>query len=273
MGSTPVDDLNLRGDSRAPTAAPGDNDLTIANTAWVQNELSGFTPSLAMDDLSDVVATSPGSGSVLRFDGTNWDATSSTPGDGALLTGNAIVINDVNWFRDSTNMWRTNDSITVDAEIRTGTGNANGIRIGTNAKITEPTANNLRTAANRFTFAGTDSDNYLIDVQGGIRTTGNVSMSITGAVGPTYNVVKHDDEFINMSNAGASSLVNLPAMTDPDDVGRRYIIKDSDGTAAIFNITIDPNGTDQIDNASTYVMNTPNAKISIVWDGAMWRTY
>lgn len=73
----------LTGNPTAPTAAPGDNDSTLATTAFVtaavNAALTGGTPSIALDDLTDVDAATPTDGQVLTYDGVNDEWVPETP--------------------------------------------------------------------------------------------------------------------------------------------------------------------------------------------------
>ena len=59
---------------------------------------------------------------------------------------------------------------------------------------------------------------------------------------------------------------NLPAVADVFS-GFKYSFKLTDATNAL---TIDPNGSEQIDGASTYVISTVNDAVIIVCDGTGW---
>lgn len=252
---------------RADTAPVDPDDLT--NKAYVD----GITPTLAMDGLTDVTATAPSLNSVIRYDGANWDATD--PATQAFIGATSFGVQDVSWFRDSANMWRTSDSVTVDAKVISGTGLSNGFQIGTGQVVMyEDSADELYLTANRMNFIGTDPQNFNLYVQGGIKTNGNVSMAITTVSGPVVNVDLTGSEHNSIENNGAATTVNLPAMGF-DDHGRRYHLKDADGTAATFNITIVPNGTDTIDNQASLVMSTDNQSISVVWNDNTnnWETF
>lgn len=51
--------------------------------------------------------------------------------------------------------------------------------------------------------------------------------------------------------------------------GEKYVIKDSTGTAAAFNITVTPSGKN-IDGAASFVINTNRGSITIIYNGTEW---
>lgn len=64
-----------------------------------------------------------------------------------------------------------------------------------------------------------------------------------------------------------AAVVNLPPVTGM--IGRLVCIKDT-GTAAVNNITIDGDGAETIDGASTLVISTTKGKAWLFSDGAEW---
>lgn len=80
--------------------------------------------------------------------------------------------------------------------------------------------------------------------------------TITGyASNPTLSSIN----YIAAMDTTAARTVTLPAGAD----GLTYIIKDETGTAATFNITINPNGTEKIDNASSYVISSNLGSVTL----------
>ncbi len=80
-----------------------------------------------------------------------------------------------------------------------------------------------------------------------------------------YTVASDDDVILVDTSAGAVT-INLGAVAS--NSGRRLQIKDTGGNAATNNITIDPDGSETIDNQSTYVMDENLFAIDIVCDGS-----
>jgi hypothetical protein len=79
--------------------------------------------------------------------------------------------------------------------------------------------------------------------------------------------VASDDYIITMAKTvGQITTITLPA--SPTE-SRSLIIKDDNGDAATYNITVDGNGKD-IDGAGTFVMNVNYQAIEIVYNGTQW---
>lgn len=101
--------------------------------------------------------------------------------------------------------------------------------------------------------------------------TGNVIVSASGAdlistIGVTGSyTATADDEYIGVFSATAVT-ISLPVGV----IGRVYTIKDEYGQGS-GKITIQPNGTEQIDNKSNYIISVPNQSVSVVFRGGQWR--
>jgi hypothetical protein len=101
-------------------------------------------------------------------------------------------------------------------------------------------------------------------------STGNITISSTGAdlisvVGTTTNyTATATDEYIGVNSTSAVT-ITLP----PGIVGRVYSIKDERGQGS-GKITIQPNGTEKIDNAISYIISVPYQSVSIVFRAGGW---
>jgi hypothetical protein len=101
--------------------------------------------------------------------------------------------------------------------------------------------------------------------------TGNVIVSASGAdliatIGVTGSyTATADDEYIGVFSASAVTITLPIGIT-----GRVYTIKDEYGQGS-GKITIQPNGTEQIDNKTNYIISVPNQSVSIVFRGGQWR--
>jgi hypothetical protein len=74
-------------------------------------------------------------------------------------------------------------------------------------------------------------------------------------------------DYILLVRPGATAFtVNLPAATS----GRQLVIKDDDGSAGTGNITINRNGTDTIDGATSYTINTNRGSVWLVGKSGGW---
>lgn len=102
-------------------------------------------------------------------------------------------------------------------------------------------------------------------------STGYITISATGAdliatIGVTGSyTATANDEYIGVFSAAAVT-ISLPAGV----TGRVYIIKDEYGQGS-GKITIQPFGTEKIDNANTYIISVPNQSVSVVFRGGQWR--
>ena len=100
---------------------------------------------------------------------------------------------------------------------------------------------------------------------------GNITISASGAdliatIGVTGNyTATANDEYIGVFSAAAVT-ITLPLGIN----GRVYTIKDEYGQGS-GKITIQPSGTEQIDNKSNYIISVPNQSVSVVFRGGQWR--
>ena len=100
---------------------------------------------------------------------------------------------------------------------------------------------------------------------------GNITISASGAdliatIGVTGSyTATANDEYIGVFSASAVT-ISLPAGI----TGRVYTIKDEYGQGS-GKITVQPFGTEKIDNANNYIISVPNQSVSIVFRGGQWR--
>jgi hypothetical protein len=102
-------------------------------------------------------------------------------------------------------------------------------------------------------------------------STGNITVSSSGAdliatIGVTGSyTATADDEYIGVYSAAAVTITLPVGVT-----GRVYIIKDEYGQGS-GKITIQPFGSEQIDNKVNYIISVPNQSVSVVFRGGQWR--
>lgn len=102
-------------------------------------------------------------------------------------------------------------------------------------------------------------------------STGNITVSSSGAdlistIGVTDSyTATADDEYIGVFSETPVTITLPTGVT-----GRVYIIKDEYGQGS-GKITVQPSGTEQIDNKNTYVISVPNQSVSVVFRGGQWR--
>jgi hypothetical protein len=102
-------------------------------------------------------------------------------------------------------------------------------------------------------------------------STGYITISATGAdliatIGVTGSyTATADDEYIGVFSAAAVTITLPIGVT-----GRVYIIKDEYGQGS-GKITVQPSGTELIDNKVDYIISVPNQSVSVVFRGGQWR--
>jgi hypothetical protein len=102
-------------------------------------------------------------------------------------------------------------------------------------------------------------------------STGYITVSATGAdiiatIGVTNSyTATADDEYIGVYSPNAVTITLPSGVT-----GRVYTIKDEYGQGS-GKITIQPSGTEQIDNKNDYIISVPNQAVSVVFRGGQWR--
>lgn len=100
---------------------------------------------------------------------------------------------------------------------------------------------------------------------------GNITISASGAdlittIGVTGNyTATANDEYIGVYSAAAVTITLPLGIT-----GRVYTIKDEYGQGS-GKITVQPSGTEKIDNQNNYIISVPNQSVSIVFRGGQWR--
>lgn len=110
--------------------------------------------------------------------------------------------------------------------------------------------------ANTTTVASTSTSKFITNVGRRIATR---------TVTANYTVTT-SDEVIIVGAIAAGITITLPSSPTAGDV---YVIKDQLGNSDIFQITVDGNGNN-IDGASTYVINTEFTSITVVFANGTW---
>lgn len=112
-----------------------------------------------------------------------------------------------------------------------------------------------------LTISGTLTSNGVWDINNGVRG------ERTG-VGSSPFTVTSSHYYLAVDTSSIAITLDLPqASTVTDQI---YIIKDRNGNANTNNITIDPNGSETIDGASTYVININYGRVTIYSNGSNW---
>ena len=103
-----------------------------------------------------------------------------------------------------------------------------------------------------------------------IFATGLTLLTYT-AVSTSPYVVQNSDQYLGVNSSSGAITIELP--NDPE-TGRVYQIKDSTGSAATHNITVTTvGGTDDIDGATTFVMDTAYQAISVIWNASSYEIF
>ena len=110
--------------------------------------------------------------------------------------------------------------------------------------------------------AGTGNGSFGNVYSGGIVQMLGVNVKYRN-ISATYTATTSDDYFINITTG--TFTLNLPTAATP--YGQVYVIKNS-GTGTV---TVDPNGSQTIDGATTFTMNVQNGSITIIGDGSNWK--
>jgi hypothetical protein len=110
--------------------------------------------------------------------------------------------------------------------------------------------------------AGTGNGSFGNVYSGGIVQMLGVNVKYRN-ISATYTATTSDDYFINITSG--TFTLNLPTAATP--YGQVYVIKNS-GTGTV---TVDPNGSQTIDGATTFTMNVQNGSITIIGDGTNWK--
>ena len=129
------------------------------------------------------------------------------------------------------------------------------------------TASNYDLGSASLPWSTVHSDSFIGD---GSLLTGISSIAATRKVSTTTDSPTTADEFLFVDDdaAGADVLLNLPTVVG--NAGLVYNIKKLGTTG---NVTIDPFGTEDIDNALSATLTSQYESISIVCDGAEWFIY
>jgi hypothetical protein len=147
----------------------------------------------------------------------------------------------------------TNLSVTTNATVG-GTLNVNGTTTLGTTNTGAISASSVNAPSGSGTFGNLYS-NGIVQMLGVNVKYRNISA--------TYTATTSDDYFINITTG--TFTLNLPTAATP--YGQVYVIKNS-GTGTI---TVDPNGTQTIDGATTFTMNVQNGSITIIGDGTNWK--
>lgn len=142
--------------------------------------------------------------------------------------------------------------------------------------------NSSATANNQMKIGSNSLGDTITDILPGLDYTTNIGSSslrfkniyanqlyntTTISTTPTTPSVLNNALMVDTSSIAIT--INLPAASSYQD-GYRLSIKDKTGNAGTNNITIDPNASETIDGATTFVMNSNWMSLDIMTDGTNW---
>lgn len=148
--------------------------------------------------------------------------------------------------------------------------------------ISPITSGSVTTAANQTTIfnsagqlnlQGNTGFNFLVGTTSAASVTSSKIITTLGrrakvtSITGNYTVLV-TDEYISVGTLIGGIAVTLPASPTTGD---RYVIKDANGSASTFNISISGNGNN-IDGASTYLMTINYTAITVIYNGTKWVT-
>jgi hypothetical protein len=111
--------------------------------------------------------------------------------------------------------------------------------------------------------------NYLVALQNAQGTTSQTIGVRTATTSPVTVSSTNDTVIIVKLASPGPSTVNLPA----GFTGQYFAVVDGKGDAGTNNITIDPNGSQTINGATTYVINRDRKAVVFIWNGTEWTIY
>lgn len=169
---------------------------------------------------------------------------------------------------------------TSGAHIHIGTVTSKSATAGSIEIITDQYIHDIRGASDNDVEIATGSDttarkiifeDYSGNELGYIDGSGNfywgkAEMGFITTVSTTPYAVLDTDRYISVSTTGGARTVNLPAIASTNH-GRVIRIGDASGNALANNITINPNGTDQIVNGGAgvaHVLNSNDESITLM---------
>ena len=98
-----------------------------------------------------------------------------------------------------------------------------------------------------------------------IQGVGPYKVPVRTAVSTT-DTISGSDYFVCPLNSASAATENLPASPT---LGLSFLVKDCGGTAGTHTITVSGNGNN-VDGASTYILNVNYQSAAFTWTGAQW---
>ena len=99
-----------------------------------------------------------------------------------------------------------------------------------------------------------------------LNVNGSYAGKVTSVTSSPYTVT--DTDWLLVCSGDSAKTINLPAVSS--NTGRILHIKDVDGNASSYNITLDGNSSETIDGSTTYIITQDRASAIIVCTGTTW---
>lgn len=222
----------------------------------------------------DALAPNTTKGDLIVYNGTD-NVRLAAGTDGQALKANSATATGLEWGSDTSGLAdpgangvvvRTALNTTT-ARTITGTTNqvsvSNGDGVSGNPTLSLP--QDINSSAN-VNF-GSVTTSGAVEVNGRFTAQGaQVVTAVTPGAG-NYNVTATDYAILKTGITGGGDTINLEAAATAGG-GRVLVIKDATGTAGTNNITIEPDGSETIDGASNFVMNTNYGAVTLACDGS-----
>ena len=299
-----ADDLTVTGDVNINGS---DVDITAANSVDITTTNVGITANVNMTGTFNLTGDLTASGTVtgLLVQGTTVNGDTVT-GDALTITGastftgnvgitgNTTQTGDIDLTGNSTftgtfditgattitgatsitGTLTASDDFTVDTSTLFVDASANQVGIGTTSTVELLTVNGITamaessapsaTAGYGKLYVKSDSQLYYMDGSG-VEQALSTSATAISTKTADYTIVSSD--YSILGNAASESItISLPAAASY--TGRMFVIKKVDSSANL--VTIDPNGAETIDGASTYDLNVQWEAIQVQSNGTSW---
>lgn len=233
-------------------------------------------------------STATGTGTILRADGTNWTATTSTyPNTNAVST---LL------YASSSNVMSALATSNNGVLITSASGVPSWLAAGTTGQVLTATTGSppswgsagagtvtsVTGTANQIDVA-TGTTTPVISLDAAITTPGSLTTTTTltattlfkalaGQVvnrtttATSYSVLT-TDYIVAVTSTSAARTITLPASPTTNQI---FVIKDESGAASINNISIVVSGGANIDGTATLIINTNYGAVSVYWNGSQY---
>jgi hypothetical protein len=235
--------------------------IPVGTTGQVLTGVTGANPVFEAPAASIISITGDSGGTLMgnsfTFTGGATGLTFSGSGTTEMVVGTLVVSHG---GTGATTL--TSDSIL----LGNGTSAVTALGAATNGQLPIGNTGNPPTLATLTAGTGVT----VVNGAGAITISSSNTLAFTSVTTTPYVVLTTDD-FLGVTTTTLAITIELP---NSPATGRIYTIKDSTGNSATHNITVTTvGGTDLIDGATTFVMNTAYESINALFDGAAWEIF